>query len=57
MRVVWTTEAADDLEGIRDYIALDRPPLEEVTDHVQVLRILHGAQRGAPSLAEQQIIV
>ena len=92
MRVRWTTDAADDLERICDYIAQDRPDaarrigrsiLQQVStldmlpnrgrpgridgtrelvllslpfiavyevhpDDVQVLRILHGAQRWPP---------
>jgi addiction module RelE/StbE family toxin len=92
MRVRWTTDAADDLERICDYIAetnadaarrvaktivegvaslrifpnRDRPgrvegtrefvfaslpfvAVYEVHDEVQVLRILHGAQRWPPA--------
>ena len=91
MRVRWTTDAADDLERICDYIAARRPDsarrvadiiiqgvaalqtlpdrgrpgrvegtrelvfvslpfvaVYEVLDHVQVLRILHGAQQWPP---------
>ena len=92
MRVRWTTDAADDLERICDFIAKDRPEsarrvaetivqgvgaldtfpergrrgrvegtrelvfaslpfvaVYEVLDQVQVLRILHGAQRWPPA--------
>jgi toxin ParE1/3/4 len=91
MRVRWTTDAADDLERICDYIAEARPDtarrvartitkgiaslhafpnrgrpgrvegtrefvfaslpftaVYEVSDEVQVLRILHGAQQWPP---------
>ena len=62
MRVRWTTDEADDLERICDDIAESRPDphsrthirsfpflaVYEVRDDVQVLRILHGAQRWPP---------
>ncbi|MCA1560661.1 MAG: type II toxin-antitoxin system RelE/ParE family toxin [Acidobacteria bacterium] len=57
MRVRWTTDAADDLERICDYIAEDRPEsarrvaqsvVERIGTLVRVLRILHGAQQWPP---------
>ena len=61
MRVRWTTDAADDLERICDYIAESRPDsarrvaqsvverivavYEVLEEQIVVLRILHGAQR------------
>ena len=61
MRVRWTTDAADDLERICDYIAQDRPGsarrvAQSVIERIGaletfpnlgrvVLRVLHGAQR------------
>jgi len=54
MRVRWTIEATDDLEQIAEYIALVLSPLPFVAvyevheQEVQVLRILHGAQRWPP---------